>query len=321
MKTNSQPARLARPTAHTTQHRTSPGAPPPKTAGGNGTKLGSGWNGFRRRHPVLSALVPAGLVVAAIAAMVVVKATSSPTGAAPAAATSGPQPLAAGVAAAVASVPPSTLDQIGSPPGVTPPASLGTGTSLLRGADGKPEILYVGAEYCPYCAAERWALAVALSRFGTFNNLSQTHSSSSDVFPDTQTLSFYGSSYSSQYLDFVPVEEATNTVVGGSYQPLQSATAAEQALMAEYDGQGSIPFIDIGNRFAIVGSSYSPQVLQGLTRAQIARQLSDPASPVARAIDGTANEITAAITSITGGQPASVANSSVITPIDKSPGA
>src|SRR5690348_15801045 len=24
-------------------------------------------------------------------------------------------------------------------------------------ADGKPRVLYVGAEYCPYCAAQRWA--------------------------------------------------------------------------------------------------------------------------------------------------------------------
>ncbi len=26
---------------------------------------------------------------------------------------------------------------------------------------GKPQIVYMGAEYCPYCAAERWAMVVA----------------------------------------------------------------------------------------------------------------------------------------------------------------
>ena len=41
-------------------------------------------------------------------------------------------------------------------------------------ADGKPEVLYVGAEYCPFCAAERWPVVVALSRFGTWSGLSAT---------------------------------------------------------------------------------------------------------------------------------------------------
>ena len=36
---------------------------------------------------------------------------------------------------------------------------------------GKPEVLFVGAEYCPFCAAERWPLIVALSRFGHFGAL------------------------------------------------------------------------------------------------------------------------------------------------------
>jgi hypothetical protein len=196
-----------------------------------------------------------------------------------------------------------------------------SGGAILRGADGKPLITYIGAEYCPYCAAERWALAVALSRFGTLSNLSGTHSSSSDVYPDTQTLSFYGSSYSSPYVGFESVEEFTNQAVGSGYQSLQSPTTAQTALADKYDPQGSIPFIDIGNRYVITGASYSPQVLAGLSRAQIAADLSDPSSPVAQAIDGTANYITAAISVVTGGQPSSVANSPVIAAIAKQLGA
>ena len=38
-----------------------------------------------------------------------------------------------------------------------------TGTPLT--SDGKPELLYLGAEYCPFCAAQRWAMVNALSRF------------------------------------------------------------------------------------------------------------------------------------------------------------
>jgi hypothetical protein len=46
---------------------------------------------------------------------------------------------------------------------------------------GKPEVLYIGAEYCPYCGTERWSMIVALSRFGTFRGLKEIRSSPTDV--------------------------------------------------------------------------------------------------------------------------------------------
>jgi hypothetical protein len=287
---------------------------------------------FRTRHPVLTALVPVVLVVAAIATMVVIKAagTSNPSasasshlsaggGAAGATADPGTTTLSPQVLAAL-NVPVATLDSVGSPSSVVLPSKTGDSTIAKDGA-GKPLITYIGAEYCPFCAAERWSLAVALSRFGTFENLSGTHSSDTDEFPHTQTLSFYGSSYSSPYIDFQSVEEATNQLDGNSYQVLQAPTAAQSALMAKYDTQGSIPFLDIANRYVITGSSFSPQVLQGLSRSQIAADLSNPDSAVAQAIDGAANDITAAIASVTGNQPSGVGSSATIAAIAQKLGA
>jgi hypothetical protein len=291
---------------------------------------------FRTRHPVLTALVPVVLVVAAVATMVVIKAAgnSNPPAAASshvaagggsATATTTADPgttkLSPQVLAAL-TVPTATLDTVGSPSSVVLPTKAGSGSgAILKDSAGKPLITYIGAEYCPFCAAERWSLAVALSRFGTFENLSGTHSSDSDEFPDTQTLSFYGSSYSSPYVDFQAVEEATNQPDGSSYQALQAPTAAQTALMAKYDAQGSIPFLDIANRYVITGSSFSPQVLQGLSRSQIAADLSNPDSAVAQAIDGAANDITAAIASVTGNQPSSVGSSATIAAIAQKLGA
>ena len=276
----------------------------------------------------MTALIPVGLVLAVIATMVVIKATGG--SAAPSSShlqaaganqsgQTGTTALSTSVAADLA-VPATTLDAIGSPSGVSLPLAVG-GTSILQDAAGKPVVTYVGAEYCPYCAAERWALAVALSRFGTLTNLSATHSASDDVYPNTQTLSFYGSSYSSPYVDFQPVEEATNQVVNGSYQTLQTPTAAQSALLAKYDTAGSIPFLDIADKYVVTGASFTPQVLQGLSRGQIAAQLADPSSAVAQAIDGTANDITAAICNVTGNQPSSVCNSPAIAAIAKKLGA
>ena len=189
---------------------------------------------------------------------------------------------------------------------MTSPPSAISGTPLTAG--GKPEMLYVGAEYCPYCAFERWGMIVALSRFGSFSGLSTVHSSSTDQFPNTPTWTFYKSSFTSKYLTFTTVEQTTNVPDSSSplgYVPLQSLTAAQQALLTKYDPNGSIPFVDIGNKYLINGASASPQVLHGLSWATIASDLTNTSSPVAQAVNGAASYITAAICKVTGDQPAS----------------
>lgn len=138
-------------------------------------------------------------------------------------------------------------------------------------------MLYIGAEYCPYCAAQRWAVAQALSRFGTWTGLGQTTSSASDVDPNTATLSFHGATLASPYVSFIGVETTTNKLMATGYQSLDTPAKAD-ALMRTYDAQrylpsvnaGSIPFLDIGGVYVSAGASYDPQLLAGLTQQQIA---------------------------------------------------
>jgi len=191
------------------------------------------------------------------------------------------------------------------------------GSPLTSG--GKPEVLYIGAEYCPYCATERWAMAVALSRFGTFTGLHGIHSSSSDVYANTPTLTFYKSKYTSKYVTFTPVE--TQTVTKAT---LQTTTAAQNKLIDKYDAApyvsgeaGAIPFVDFGNKYIISGASYNPQVLSGKTWAQVSAALSQSSSAIAQGADGTANMITAAICKLTNNQPGS-ACTSVVQSLEKS---
>ena len=178
--------------------------------------------------------------------------------------------------------------------------------------DGKPEVLYIGGEYCPYCAAERWAIATALSRFGTLSAPKLIHSSPTDSFANTPTLSFAGSSYTSKYVAFSPVEwygeaEDASTPFGHVY--FQQPTAPEEALFNQYSG-GSLPFVDIGNRYTLaLGAQYNPGDLAGLTWSQIAADLKNPSSTVAKDIDGAANMITAALCKLTNGQPGNVCSS------------
>jgi thiol-disulfide isomerase/thioredoxin len=202
-------------------------------------------------------------------------------------------------------VPASTLAAVGIGTSSTQALRAVTGPALNSG--GKPEMLYIGAEWCPYCAAERWAMAVALKRFGSFSPLPGIYSSSADVYPNTATLTFHGSTYTSNSLVFAPVE---NQDV--NHNLLETPTAAQIALWAKYLPPGDgYPFIDIGNRF-IATTTYNPQVLHGLTWSQIAADLHNPASPVAQGADGSANLFTAAICKITGNTPASVCRTAPI---------
>ena len=221
------------------------------------------------------------------------------------------------VVAALAALPPSDLESIGR--GTSSVNLKPVSAQPLTGAGGKPEVLYVGAEYCPYCAAQRWALAVALSRFGTLTGVGLTTSSSSDVFPDTPTLTLRGSSYASNYLDFAAVETADRQGA-----PLDELTADQQALMQRYDAPpysataGGIPFVDLGNRFVTSGAAYSPGLLQGMDQQQVVAALQNPSSAQAKAILGSANVFTAALCQMTRQQPADVCGTPAIQSIQAS---
>jgi hypothetical protein len=191
--------------------------------------------------------------------------------------------------------------------------------------NGKPRVVWIGAEYCPYCAAERWSLILALSRFGTFSNLGVSTSAVSDVFPSTQSFSFHGSTYSSQFLAFDGVETASSAPLGDGYEKLDTPTADEQALLNQYDGPpyipsqdaGEIPFVDFANMALISGATLSPAVLHEQTATEIASALSDPTSDIAKAVDGSANVITAVLCELTNDQPVIVCSDPVIAALER----
>ncbi len=167
---------------------------------------------------------------------------------------------------------------------------------------GKPEILYIGAEYCPFCAAERWGMIIALMRFGTFSNLHLMTSDVADYSPSTPTFTFYNSTYSSQYISFVSVEQTTNNKTA-----LQQMNSSEVALLANYDPTGGIPFILFANRSVMVNSNYDPySTIYGRNWSVIASNIHNSSSLQAQAIVGTANLITAQICKVDNNTPASV---------------
>jgi Domain of unknown function (DUF929) len=190
--------------------------------------------------------------------------------------------------------------------------------------EGKPELLYYGAEGCPFCGIDRWSMAVALSQFGKFSTLGITVSATYDIDPSTHTLSFYKTHFSSKYLAFVPIEGFTNqpgeftcgTETFPFWTTLQVPTAAQEKTILQYDGYEGcfegIPFLDVANSWSTIGSYPNPAVVGGLSWQQIAGTLADPSSKAGQAIDGGAEMITAQICDVDGGQPARVCDSGVV---------
>ena len=168
----------------------------------------------------------------------------------------------------------------------------------------QPTVLYIGAEYCPYCAAMKWALVTALNRFGTFNGLALSLSSAHDIFPLTPTLALAHARYESPYVTAQTIE--TEGKAPGQALPL---TPIQVAALHRLDPSGAIPFLLIGNRYLLIGSPYSPAILHGANWHIIAAQLFTATTPTARIILGAGNEISLAICLSNGMRPTGVCRS------------
>jgi hypothetical protein len=93
---------------------------------------------------------------------------------------------------------------------------------------------------------------------------------------------------------------------------LENPTPPETTLFSKYAG-GSIPFVDFGNQYLVPQAQYLPSAPQGMSWSQVAAAMRTPSSAVAKDIDGAANIDTAAICTMTHGQPGSVCSSPGVT--------
>ncbi len=112
--------------------------------------------------------------------------------------------------------------------------------------NGKPSVIYLGSITCIFCAENRWAMALALSRFGNFSNLFEGYSALKDS--DVPTIYWspahynsstvdLGSYYTSNYINFIAIED-TNPITGGFVvQPIP-------VIQQEINQSGNIAYID-----------------------------------------------------------------------------
>ena len=204
--------------------------------------------------------------------------------------------------------------------GSVPTASASTSAASLikRVSDeslldaGKPAIFFMGAHFCPFCASERWAFVKATARFGTWTGLKPlTSRDGVDGFASLPTYDLTSATFKSSLLSLRHKEVAD--VEGNN---LQSLDQFEKGLVNAYNPQGSIPFVAAGSSVGqyTVELAYSPSLLEGQSFAGLQKAVASNAStPVAKAINGEADAITAMLCKLDGGKPAAVCAAPAIT--------
>ncbi|MGA8207786.1 MAG: DUF929 family protein [Candidatus Dormiibacterota bacterium] len=224
-------------------------------------------------------------------------------------------PAPTSLVSSITSVPISTLKAVGvgtvNNPPVNIPASY---KAVALSSNGLPEVAFVGGEFCPYCALERWSLVVGLSQFGKWSNLHLIRSSIYDTPANVPTFSFaYGAKFSSPYLEFVGREFQSNVSLhhdGAPYATFQKLSSTLSAAFTNIAG-GGYPFTDYAGKLAEVSSSADPTnvaALAGLSWQEVAQKLRDTKSTVAKDVLGGANYVIAATCMITGQKPGGVCN-------------
>jgi len=154
---------------------------------------------------------------------------------------------------------------------------------------GKLFVLFVGAEHCPFCAAERWAIVRALQKFGQWSDLKQTMSAARDEpFLNLPTYDFTEATYTSSHIEFVARE-----LKNREFKPLQKLLKTEEKIIRKFNPQKEIPFLLVGGRFMQLGAGFTPKIFIGHTFRQTETELKKAESEIRKTIDAEGNIIAA----------------------------
>jgi Domain of unknown function (DUF929) len=178
--------------------------------------------------------------------------------------------------------------------------------------NGKPSVTYLGAISCVYCGENRWAMALALSRFGEFQQLFKGYSALQDQdvptiywapahYNATQAVE-YGNFYSSSYISFVSIEYSSPIRQGFSMGALsyfqQEAVMTANPIYSNATnviislnnyagtpytiwGKFSVPGADASNFGDASANATTTLPMASLTHEQILSSLSNPSTPFA----------------------------------------
>jgi hypothetical protein len=173
--------------------------------------------------------------------------------------------------------------------------------------NGQAPFFFMSALFCPYCAAERWAIVETLQRFGSWSNLEPSTSTSGiDSFAALPTYDFLHASYTSRFVDFT-----ARDVADAQGHPLQKMDAAQQALVNRFDPKGGFPFLIIDGAYVQTDSGYPPGLLAHKTFAQVQSAIRHDTS-LGRAIKQESDILTALLCIGDGNRPTGVCSAAAV---------
>jgi len=178
-------------------------------------------------------------------------------------------------------------------------ASVSRTNSLV--VNGKPSVIYLGATSCIYCGENRWAMALALSRFGQFGTLYTGYSALGDgdvptiywspALYNTSSATTFGSNYTSSYINFLPIEYQSKITLGFQVQSIPYFQQQAQAngngayinatnLIAQLNTFQGTPYTiwgrDIVPGADAIAFTNGNTTIMNMTHAQIYAQLANP---------------------------------------------
>ncbi len=168
----------------------------------------------------------------------------------------------------------------------------------LKRQSGKSLVYFMGAGFCPFCAAERWAIVKALERFGKWDGLVEDKSAGHDEkYLNVPTFSLARARYSSDHVEFAGKETADR-----NFEPLQELDDSDFEILDMYNPDQMIPFLLIDGQFMQVGAGFSPEMIQNMTHEQVRTELEKPDSAIGRAVRAEIDNITALVCKSIGGK-------------------
>ncbi len=178
--------------------------------------------------------------------------------------------------------------------------------------NGKPSVIYLGSITCIFCGENRWAMALALSRFGKFDHLFKGYSSFGDgdlptlywrpmTYSNASGAIDIGNFYNSSLINFITLEDTNPITQGFQLQSLGQIQAELQQInnTAYSDAFNHILQINtfsgtpytIWGKYVVGGAdavdfgnttpSSTPFPLTNMTHAQVLSQLASPSDQFA----------------------------------------
>lgn len=161
----------------------------------------------------------------------------------------------------------------------------------LKRQTGKALVYFMGAGFCPFCAAQRWAIVNALSRFGKWEGLVDDKSAGQDEkYLNVPTMSFAKAKYTSDVVEFIGRETADR-----NFEPLQELDDKDYEVLDVYNPDQIIPFLLIDGRFTQIGAGFSPQLIENMSHEAVRAEMSKPDSSIGKVIQSEIDNITALI--------------------------